>query len=168
MPLKLIGVMIKKAVVLLLGTSGIVLANMTLARWLSILFSAILAFILFRNPSLVLGLAYWSLSMILHYTVLFGTFVKGGFKEYWLKNSITKEDAHRKFEAWLSFAFFNNGLSFSYLYFTTMNKADFLFVPVSWILALGITLQLLGFAIKFVATWQIGLPIYYYKDMFIE
>lgn len=160
--------MIKKAVVLLLGTSGIVLANMTLARWLSILFSSVLAVILFQNPSLELGLVYWALSMLLHYTVLFGTFVKGGFKEYWLKNSITKEDAHRKFEAWLSFAFFNNGLAFSYLYFTTMNKAAFSFAPVYWILMVGVILQVVGFAIKFLATWQIGLAIYYYKDMFIE
>jgi hypothetical protein len=160
--------MIKKAVVLLLGTAGIVLVNMTLARWLSILFSCIAVFILFQNPSLELGLVYWALSMVLHYTVLFGTFMKGGFKEYWLKNSLTKEEAHRKFEAWLSFAFFHNGLAFSYLYFTTMNKDAFSFAPASWILGLGITLQLIGFVIKFLATWQIGLPIFYYKDMFIE
>jgi hypothetical protein len=160
--------MIKKAVVLLLGTAGIVLVNMTFARWLSILLSGILVFILFQNPSLELGLTYWSLSMVLHYTVLFGTFVKGGFKVYWLKNSRTKEEAHRKFEAWLSFAFFHNGLAFSYLYFTTMNKEDFSFSPASWILVLGITFQLIGFIIKFLATWQIGLAIYYYKDMFIE
>ena len=160
--------MIKKAVVLLLGTAGIVLANMTPARWLSILLSSILVFVLFMNPSIELGLIYWALSMVLHYTVLFGTFVKGGFKEYWLKNSPTKEEAHRKFEAWLSFAFFHNGLSFSYLYFTTMNQAGFSFAPASWILGLGIILQVIGFIIKFLATWQIGLDIFYYKDMFIE
>jgi len=160
--------MIKKAVVLLLGTAGIVLGNMTLARWLAILFSCMLVFILFQNPSLELGLIYWALSMVLHYTVLFGTFVKGGFKEYWLKNSLSKEEAHRKFEAWLSFAYFHNGLAFSYLYFTSMNKEDFSFAPGSWILGLGIVLQVIGFIIKFLATWQIGLAIYYYKDMFIE
>ncbi|MBA4057120.1 MAG: hypothetical protein C0490_20575 [Marivirga sp.] len=160
--------MFKKAIVLLLGTAGIVLANMTFARWLSILFSCILVFILFQNPSVGLGLIYWAISMVLHYTVLFGTFVKGGFKEYWLKNSPTKEEAHRKFEACLSFAFFHNGLAFSYLYFTTMNKEDFAFAPASWILGLGIILQVIGFIIKFLATWQIGLSIFYYKDMFIE
>jgi hypothetical protein len=160
--------MIKKAIVLLLGTGGIVLTHMTFARWLSLLLSSIVVFILFQNPSLELGLIYWALSMVLHYTVLFGTFVKGGFKEYWLKTSLTKEEAHRKFEAWLSFAFFHNGLAFSYLYFTTMSKEDFSFVPTTWILALGITLQAIGFIIKFLASWQIGLGIYYYKDMFIE
>ena len=160
--------MIKKAIVLLLGTAGIVLENMTLARWLTILLSCIVVFGLFQYPSIELGLAYWALSMVLHYTVLFGTFVKGGFKEYWLKNSHTKEEAHRKFEAWLSFAFFHNGLAFSYLYFTTMNKDNFLFAPASWILVIGITWQMIGFIIKFLATWQIGLAIYYYKDMFIE
>jgi Phospholipid methyltransferase len=160
--------MIKKAVVLLLGTAGIVLENMTFARWLSILLSSILAFILFQNPSIELGLTYWVFSMVLHYTVLFGTFVKGGFKQYWLKTSRTKEEAHKKFEAWLSFAFFHNGLAFSYLYFTTMSREDFTFAPASWILVIGITFQLIGFIIKFLATWQIGLAIYYYKDMFIE
>lgn len=160
--------MIKKALLLLLGTAGIVLVNMTPARWWSILLSCILAVILFQNPSIELGLVYWTLSMVLHYTVLFGTFMKGGFKEYWIKNSRTKEEAHRKFEAWLSFAFFHNGLSFSYLYFTTMSREDFAFAPASWILVIGITFQLIGFIIKFLATWQICLSIYYYKDMFIE
>lgn len=153
---------------LLLGTAGIVLVNMTFARWLSILFSGFLAFILFQNPSIELGITYWVLSMVLHYTVLFGTFVKGGFKQYWLKTSRTKEEAHKKFEAWLSFAFFHNGLAFSYLYFTTMSREDFAFASASWILVIGITFQLVGFIIKFLATWQIGLAIYYYKDMFIE
>lgn len=160
--------MIKKALLILLGTAGIVLVNMTLARWLCILISCIVVFIFFQHPSVELGLVYWSLSMVLHYTVLFGTFVKGGFKEYWLKNSFTKEEAFRKFEAWLSFAFFHNGLAFSYLYFSTIDKEGFSFAPASWILGLGIALQLIGFIIKFLATWQIGLSIYYYKDMFIE
>ncbi len=153
---------------MLLGTAGIVLVNMTFTRWLSILFSCILAFILFQNPSIEFGVTYWVFSMVLHYTVLFGTFVKGGFKQYWLKNSRTKEEAHKKFEAWLSFAFFHNGLAFSYLYFTTMSREDFSFASASWILVIGITFQLIGFIIKFLATWQIGLAIYYYKDMFIE
>ena len=160
--------MIKKSVVLLLGTGGIVLAHMTLARWLSLVVSSILVFILFQNPSIELGIIYWALSMVLHYTVLFGTFVKGGFKQHWLRTSKTKEEAHRKFEAWLAFAFFHNGLAFSYLYFTTMSKEDFSFAPTAWILALAIILQVVGFIIKFLASWQIGLDIYYYKDMFVE
>ena len=41
-------------------------------------------------------------------------------------------------------------------------------MPVAWVLGLGITLQVIGFIIKFLASWQIGLGIYYYKDMFIE
>ena len=129
--------MIRKSIVLLLGTGGIVLANMTLARWLSLVVSSVVVYFLFLNPSFELGVIYWVFSMVLHYTVLFGTFMKGGFKEYWLKNSPTKEEAHRKFEAWLSLAFFNNGLAFSYLYFTTMNKADFAFMPATWVLGLG-------------------------------
>jgi hypothetical protein len=36
--------------------------------------------------------------------------MKGGFKEYWLKNSPTKEEAFKKFEAWLSLAFFTTDL----------------------------------------------------------
>ncbi|HMG88947.1 MAG TPA: methyltransferase [Chryseolinea sp.] len=160
--------MIKKAIVVLLGTGGIVLANMTIARWLSLILSSIVVYFLFLNPSFELGLTYWAVSMVVHYTVLFGTFIKGGFKEYWLKTSPTKEEAHKKFEAWLSFAFFHNGLAFSYLYFTTMNRDDFAFMPVTWVLWLGITLQVIGFIIKFLASWQIGLGIYYYKDMFIE
>ncbi len=108
------------------------------------------------------------MSMAFHYTVLFGTFVQGGFKEIWLRTSITKEAAFQKFEAWLSFAFFHNGLAFSYLYFTTMNELDFAFISTSWIMVVGIILQVTGFIIKFLASWQISIPIYYYKDMFIE
>jgi len=160
--------MIKKAILVLVGTAGIILPNMTLGRWLSIIISSIPVYLLFQNPSIANGFTYWTLSMVLHYTVLFGTFIKGGFKEYWLKNSSTKEEAHRKFEAWLSFAFFHNGLSFSYLYFTTMNVQDFSFTSPTVILLIGGVLQALGFVIKFLASYQIGLPIYYYKDMFIE
>lgn len=157
-----------KSILILLGTGGIILPHMTPARWLGILTSCIGVYFLFQNPSIELGLSYWILSMVFHYSVLFGTFVPGGFKHYWLKTSATKEEAHRKFEAWLSLAFFHNGLAFSYLYFTTMNSEVFLFAPTSWIMGLGVILQVIGFVIKFQASWQIGLPIYYYKDMFIE
>lgn len=160
--------MIKKAIVILLGTAGIVLPNMTPGRWVAIASSCIPVYFLFQYPSLKLGVTYWAMAMALHYTVLFGTFVKGGFKEFWLRNSKTKEEAHRKFEAWLSFAFFHNGLSFSYLYFTSMNEQHFTFPYTFWIMGFGIVLQIIGFIIKFLASWQIGLAIYYYKDMFIE
>ncbi|MEO8146145.1 MAG: methyltransferase [Bacteroidia bacterium] len=159
---------IKKAIVILLGTAGIILPNMTYGRWLAILSSCFPVYFLFQYPSLKRGITYLVLSMILHYTVLFGTFVKGGFKEFWLKTSPTKEEAHRKFEAWLSFAFFHNGLAFSYLYFTTMNQQDFAFTSTFWLMGFGIVLQVTGFIIKFLASFQIGLAIYYYKDMFIE
>src|SRR6478735_2621815 len=102
--------MIKKAILILFGTAGIVLPNMTVGRWLAIVSSCVPVYFLYQYPSLKLGLTYWVMSMILHYTVLFGTFVKGGFKEFWLRTSTTKEAAYRKFEAWLSFAFFHNGL----------------------------------------------------------
>lgn len=160
--------LIKKASVILLGTAGIVLPNMTIGRWLAIGLSGIPIYFLFQYPSLKLGICYWIMSMVLHYAVLFGTFVKGGFKEFWLATSKTKEEAHQKFEAWLSFAFFHNGFAFSYLYFTTMNEQDFTFTPTIWIMSFGIVLQITGFIIKFIASWQIGLAIYYYKDMFIE
>lgn len=164
--------MIKKAVVILLGTAGIVFGHMTIARWLSMILTVIVVVILYQYPSIELGIGYWVFSMVLHYTVLFGTFVKGGLKEYWLKTSATKEEAHRKFEAWLAFAFFNNGWAFGYLYYTTIDKAAFALGPIaigtSWILAIGIVLQVVGFIIKFMASWQIGLGIYYYKDMFVE
>jgi protein-S-isoprenylcysteine O-methyltransferase Ste14 len=160
--------LVKKAIVILLGTAGIVLRNMTPGRWLAIGLSLIPVYFLFQYPSLKLGISYWLVSMVLHYTVLFGTFVKGGFKEYWLATSRTKDDAHKKFEAWLSFAFFHNGLAFSYLYFTSMNEQAFAFMPPLWIMGIGIVLQVTGFIIKFLASWQIGLEIYYYKDMFVE
>jgi Phospholipid methyltransferase len=160
--------MIKKAIVILLGTAGIILPNMTVGRWVAIIASCIPIYFLFQYPSLKLGVTYWVLSMVLHYTVLFGTFVKGGFKEFWLSTSITKEAAYQKFEAWLSFAFFHNGWAFSYLYFTTMNEHDFTFTSTFWIMVLGVALQVTGFIIKFLASWQIGVAIYYYKDMFIE
>ena len=160
--------MIERSLALLLGTAGIVLPNMTPARWLSIALSSIVVYFLFQHPSLELGLTYWFLSMVFHYTVLFGTFVKGGFKEYWLRNSSTKEEAHLKFEACLSLAFFHNGLAFSYLYYTSLNPEGFAFAPSIWILIIGVIFQAIRFVIKFMATWQIGLNIYYYKDMFIE
>jgi hypothetical protein len=160
--------MIKRAIIILLGTAGIVLPNMTLGRWLAIASSCIPVYFLYQYPSLKLGLTYWAMSMILHYTVLVGTFVKGGFKEFWLRTSTTKEAAYRKFEAWLSFAFFHNGLAFSYLYFASMNEQNFTFLSTFWIIALGVVFQVIGFIIKFLASWQIGVDIYYYKDMFIE
>ena len=160
--------MIKKAIVILLGTAGIILPNMTRGRWLAIASSCIPVYFLFQYPSLKLGVTYWVITMVLHYTVLFGTFAKGGFKEFWLRTNVTKEEAHQKFEAWLSFAFFHNGLAFSYLYYTSMNEQDFTVTSTFWIMGFGILLQVTGFIIKFLASWQIGLAIYYYKDMFIE
>ena len=160
--------LIKNAFVILLGTAGIILPNMTRGRWFAIAVSCIPIYFLFRYPSLKLGMTYWVMSMVLHYTVLFGTFTKGGFKEFWLRTNRTKEEAYRKFEAWLSFAFFHNGIAFSYLYYTSMHELDFTYSYAYWIMGFGIALQVIGFIIKFWASWQIGLAIYYYKDMFVE
>ena len=49
-----------------------------------------------------------------------------------------------------------------------MNRDDFWFTPEAWVLAIGTTFQVTGFVIKFLATWEIGLGLYFYKDMFIE
>jgi hypothetical protein len=64
--------MIKKAVVLMLGAGGIILANMTVARWLSLILSSVVIYFLYQHPSIEAGLIYWGLSMVFHYTVLFG------------------------------------------------------------------------------------------------
>lgn len=160
--------MIRRALVLLLGTIGIVLGNMTMGRWMSILCSLALFFVLALRPFIELAIAYWAVSMALHYTGLFATFSTGGLKEYWIRKSICKEMAYKKFEACLSFAFFNNGLAFSYLYVAIASSLKIPIVYTSFILAAGVALQAVGFVIKFLATWRIDLPIYYYKDMFIE
>ena len=53
--------LIKKSIVLLLGTGGIVLVNMTIARWLSIVLSSVAVYFLFLYPSFEMGLIYWGL-----------------------------------------------------------------------------------------------------------
>jgi hypothetical protein len=59
-------------------------------------------------------------------------------------------------------------MAFSYLYFTSMNEQYLTSPSALWIMGIGLVFQVAGFVIKFLASWQIGLEIYYYKDMFIE
>lgn len=158
----------KKTIILLLGMSGIVLNNMTPVRWLSIILSVVFLFFLYQHRSQANAFFYWGASMIFHYTILFGTFIKGGFKDRWLSRGISFKQAYLKFEGWLSLAFFHNGLAFGFLYINTPSASFFSFADSNLVLTVGLILQLTGFTIKFLAAWLVGIPTYYYKDMFCE
>lgn len=137
-------------------------------RWLSILLSVAFIFFLYRHRSFTNAVIYWGASMIFHYTILFGTFIKGGFKDHWLQKYSSREEAYLRFEGWLSLAFFHNGVAFGFLYVNTPLNEFFSFADNSLIFVVGLILQLTGFTIKFLATWLVGIPVYYYKDMFTE
>jgi hypothetical protein len=163
---------------ILLAMSGVVLRRMTVLRTLSILVSLAVYWYCSRVNSFALAAWYFAAATLIHYVLLVGMFRPNGWSVWCIKR-FGEEKGFRYYEAWMSFAFFHNGVSTALMCAATQGtlwhyvpEAMTATVPAkvseAVLMSLGIALSCIGLPVKVWATLVVGIDTYYYRDLFLR
>jgi len=151
-----------KAIDVFLSMMGIRLdAGRQLFVWLPLIAISIFItnVVIENNYFLMYSIICWAF-YYLGMTIILGTGIKR-----WMRSKFGEENAWKLFQIILGIMFFNigSGISTAALY----NQEVFL-LPTLLMWTLVIPIFIVGFGIKFWATWIVGIDTYYYKDLFFE
>ena len=151
-----------KAIDVFLSMMGIRLdSGRLLFIWLPLIAVSlfITKFVLNQNYLLIYSILCWVFYYI-GMTLILGTGIKR-----WMISKFGEDNAWKLFQIILGIMFFNvgSGMSAAALY---DQEAFLISTQMIWILVAP--MFLIGFGIKFWATWVIGIDVYYYKDLFHE
>jgi protein-S-isoprenylcysteine O-methyltransferase Ste14 len=151
----------------ILAISGFVVGHMTPVRVL--LVGASLAFTTFVLPSstdVSVSVGYFAFTTLFYLVLIYSVLPHKGRRLQWIKQK-GEEQAFRGFEGWLAFAFFHNAAGLTHLSQCTANTGFWGDVPLAVLLVLSGTLFLVGLGTKIWSALVVGVPIYYWKDMFL-
>lgn len=159
--------MIRKILHTLLSISGFVPEHSNLPRTVLMLASFFFSvYILPQYRSLPYALLYFTGSTVLYIGIVYTVLSPKGFRLN-LINKFGEEQAYLYYEGVLGFAFFHNGISLSHISQSTANLYWCDIIPHALLLSLSVLLFIAGFATKIWAAYIAGIPVYYYKDMFL-
>ncbi len=85
-----------------------------------------------------------------------------------LMERLGEEKAYLYYEGFLAFAFFHNGASLSFISQRSVGSGFLENVPQVIVLATVIFLFVVGLVVKIWSAYVVGIPIYYWKDMFLR
>jgi hypothetical protein len=157
----------KKIIHIALSISGFVPEHMTPIRLFFMLGSVLASiFLLPMYKKLDYAIVYYICSTILYIGFLFFVLPERGFRLKLIKK-IGEEGAYLKYEAFLAFAFFHNGIGSGFISQTSAGCCFFLNIPVEVTMVLAAVLFTTGWVIKIWSAYVVGIPIYYWKDMFL-
>lgn len=151
-----------KAIDVFLSMMGIRLdSGRLLLIWLPLIAVSLLItnFVLNKNYLFIYSIICWAFYYI-GMTLILGTGIKR-----WMISKFGEENAWKLFQMILGIMFFNvgSGMSTAALY----DQESFsISIQLIWVFV--IPMFIIGFGIKFWATWVIGIDVYYYKDLFYE
>ncbi len=151
-----------KAIDVFLSMMGIRLdAGRLLFVWLPLIGISLLItnFVIEQNHLLIYSIGCWAFYYV-GMTLILGTGIKR-----WMRDKFGEENSWKLFQLILGIMFFNVGSGFSAA--ALYDQENFLLsTQLIWIIV--IPTFIVGFGIKFWATWVVGIDTYYYKDLFYE
>ncbi|MBY0433484.1 MAG: phosphatidylethanolamine N-methyltransferase family protein [Cyclobacteriaceae bacterium] len=159
---------IKKFIHTLLSISGLIPENTTLLRaffWLSSVAWAI--FLLPKFARLDYAVLYFAISTLFYIGLIFLVLPQQGLRLKWIA-AVGEEQAYLQYEGILAFAFFHNGVSLGFISESSKHSAFWGDFPPLIVMSLVVILFLTGFVVKLWSAWLVGIPIYYWKDMFLD
>ncbi|HEY0040003.1 MAG TPA: methyltransferase [Flavisolibacter sp.] len=158
---------IKKLIHTMLSISGFVPEHMSLMRFVFMLGSVLVSvFILPKHKNLDFAIGYFLCSTIAYVGLLFLVLPERGIRLSLIKR-FGKQKAYLYFEAFLAFAFFHNGVSLSFISQSSAGSGFFGSIPGTVTFTLFCILLTAGTVIKIWSAYVVGVPIYYWKDMFL-
>ena len=156
-----------KLVNTVLSMSGFVLENMTPLRFFFMIGSFLLiTFVLPNYKRLDNAIIYFLISTSAYIIFIFSILREKGFRLK-LMEKFGEKKAYLYYEAILGFLFFHNGVALTFISQTTSNDKFWIIIPESLTLIISGILFIVGIVVKIWSAYVVGIPIYYWKDMFI-
>lgn len=158
---------IKKLIHTILSISGFIPEHMTLMRSFFMVGSGLVAiFLLPKYKNVDFSIVYFICSTIAYIGFLFLVLPERGLRLK-LIEKLGEKRAYLYYEAFLGFAFFHNGFSLSFISQSSAGSGFLGSIPVTVTFAFFGILFSAGMGIKIWAAYVVGIPIYYWKDMFL-
>ncbi len=158
---------LKKLFYTLLSISGFVPDHMT---WIRAFFMAgsilVSVFILPRYLLVNYAIIYFICSTIVYIGFIFLVLSERGLRLK-LIEKFGEENAYLYYEGFLAFAFFHNGASLTFISQSSVGSGFWNDVSFIIIITIVAILFVAGLGIKIWSAYVVGIPIYYWKDMFL-
>jgi hypothetical protein len=151
----------------ILSISGFIPEHMTAIRAFAMLASVVVSVAVFPNyRSVGFALAHFLASTVVYLGFIWVVLPEKGMRLRMIR-ALGEQRAYLCYEGFLAFAFFHNGVALSLI---TRNSAGSGFwgsVPQLLIMAVFLALFVTGLGVKVWSAYAVGIPIYYWKDMFV-
>jgi hypothetical protein len=158
---------VKKLIHTILSISGFVPEHMTVLRSFFMVGSVLLTiFVLPDFLHINYAITYFVFSTVVYLGFIFLVLPEHGLRLK-LMERLGEENAYLYYEGFLAFAFFHNGASLSFISQSSIGSGFFENVPQAIVLASVIFLFVVGLVVKIWSAYVVGIPIYYWKDMFL-
>lgn len=158
---------VKKLVHTILSISGFVPEHMTVLRLFFMVGSVLLTiFILPDFLHINYAIAYFVFSTLVYLGFIFLVLPEHGLRLK-LMERLGEEKAYLYYEGFLAFAFFHNGASLTFISQSSIDSGFLGSVPQAIVLASVVFLFVVGLVVKIWSAYVVGIPIYYWKDMFL-
>ena len=158
---------IKKIVHTVLSMSGFVPENMTPLRFFFMIGSLLLTtFVLPNYKRLDYAILYFLFGTSAYIIFIFSILSKNGLRLK-LMEKFGEKNAYLYYEAILGFLFFHNGVALTFISQTAQDDKFLNIIPHTIILITSGILFVFGLVVKIWSAYVVGIPIYYWKDMFL-
>lgn len=157
----------KKIVHTVLSISGFVPENMTLFRFFFMFGSLLLTTLVLPNfKRLDYAIIYFLCSTSAYIIFVFSILRENGLRLK-LIEKFGEKKAYLHYEAILGFLFFHNGVALTFISQTTSFDSFWITFPEPIIITTSGILFFVGIIVKIWSAFVVGIPIYYWKDMFL-
>ena len=157
----------KKLIHTILSICGFVPEHMTIIRGFFMFGSVLVSiFLLPKYAQLNYAMVYYIFSTFLYIGFIFLILPERGLRLKLIER-LGEEKAYLYYEGFLAFAFFHNGVALSFISQSSVNSGYWGDFPQAIVMGIFLVLFTMGFTIKIWAAYIIGVPIYYWKDMFL-
>lgn len=157
----------KKLVHTVLSISGFVPENMNPLRLFFMIGSLLLVtFALPNYKTLDYAILYFLCGTIAYIIFIFSILPQNGLRLK-LIEKFGEKKAYLHYEAILGFLFFHNGVALTFISQTTSNDRFWPNIPEPIIFTISGILFIVGIVVKIWSAYVVGIPIYYWKDMFL-
>jgi hypothetical protein len=157
----------KKIIHTVLSISGFVPEHMTVARSVFMAASVLASiFLLPKYAKLSFAVSYFAFTTLVYIGFIFAVLPEKGLRLSMIKK-FGKEDAYLFYEGFLAFAFFHNGAGLTFISQSSAGSGFWGSCPQLYVFGLFLVLLLLGLVTKIWSAYVVGIPIYYWKDMFL-
>ncbi len=157
----------KKLIHTVLSISGFVPEHMTVLRAI-FMFGSILVsiFVLPDYSKTNYAILYFVISTLVYIGFIFLVLPEHALRLK-LIQKFGEDKAYLYYEGFLAFAFFHNGASLTFISQSSVGSGFWGDVPVVIVMGIVVVLFFVGLVIKIWAAYVVGIPVYYWKDMFL-